>query len=100
MTTTATAHSQSLSLGLFPIIAVSLFSALAGWALLAALERFARRARLIWTIAALGALLLSFLPLTGSGMTGGTRTSLALMHLAVAAVLVPGLARAGTRAGP
>jgi hypothetical protein len=33
----------------------------------------------------------SFLPFIGDGMSGGTRISLALMHLAVAAVLIPGL---------
>ncbi|SCE36421.1 hypothetical protein GA0115243_1115183 [Streptomyces sp. ScaeMP-e83] len=42
-------------------------------------------------MAACAAVLLSFLPLTGSGMTTGTRTSLALMHLAVAAALMTGL---------
>nr|WP_037639860.1 DUF6069 family protein [Streptomyces bicolor] len=33
----------------------------------------------------------SFLPFIGDGMDGGTRVSLALMHIAVAAVLIPGL---------
>ncbi|MFC8406204.1 DUF6069 family protein [Streptomyces griseoincarnatus] len=32
----------------------------------------------------------SFPPLTGDGMDTGTRAELALMHLAVAAVLIPG----------
>lgn len=36
-------------------------------------------------------LLLSFLPLTGSGMTEGTRAALALMHVTVGAALVAGL---------
>ncbi|MEV7792147.1 DUF6069 family protein [Streptomyces sp. NPDC087512] len=47
----------------------------------------------------------SFLPLTGDGTDGGTRAALALIHLAVAGVLIPGLggrppgAGAGTSPG-
>ncbi|MBB6417925.1 DUF6069 family protein [Streptomyces sp. AK010] len=41
----------------------------------------------------------SFLPLLGDGMDGGTRTSLALMRLAVAAVLIPGLGGTFPEAG-
>nr|WP_237502684.1 DUF6069 family protein [Streptomyces sp. SID8374] len=74
-----------------PVAALALLISLLGRALLAALERFTRRPGLIWTVAACAVLLLSFLPLTGSGMTTGTRTSLALMHLAVAAALMTGL---------
>ncbi|MGI5349809.1 DUF6069 family protein [Streptomyces sp. CA-250714] len=89
-----------LEIGLFPVIVVSLFAALAGWALLAVLERFTRRALPVWIVATFAVLAVSFLPLTGSGMTGGTRTSLAVMHLAVAAVLIPGLTGSGRRAKP
>ncbi|MBJ6642500.1 hypothetical protein G3I22_29545 [Actinospica acidiphila] len=42
---------------------------------------------------AVAVLAVSALPLTGDGMDTGTRTALALMHLAVAAVLIPGPAR-------
>jgi hypothetical protein len=45
----------------------------------------------VWLGIALGVLALSFLPLTGEGMSGGTRASLAAMHLAVGGVLVTGL---------
>jgi hypothetical protein len=83
---------RTLEIGLFPVVVLSLVSALADWALLAALERFTRRVCTVWVSASLAVLVLSFLPLTGPGMTGGTRASLALMHLAVAAVLIPGLA--------
>ncbi|GHE40875.1 hypothetical protein GCM10018785_08020 [Streptomyces longispororuber] len=83
---------RTLDLGAAPVAAVALLASLAGWALLAALERFAaRRARAVWTGTACAVLAVSFLPLTGGGMDGGTRLSLALMHLAVAAVLIPGL---------
>ncbi|MFC7891983.1 DUF6069 family protein [Streptomyces sp. NPDC057381] len=83
---------QTLRIGAVPVAVVALLASLSGWGLLAALERFgARRARTIWTGAAGVALAVSFLPFIGEGMDGGTRGSLALMHLAVAAVLIPGL---------
>jgi hypothetical protein len=51
-----------------------------------------------WGVA--GAVLaVSFLPFIGDGMDGGTRVSLALMHLAVAAVLIPGLGGTSPGAG-
>jgi multidrug transporter EmrE-like cation transporter len=75
-----------------PVAVVALLASLSGWGLLAALERFgARRARVIWTGVACAVLAVSFLPFIGDGMDGGTRVFLALMHLAVAAVLIPGL---------
>lgn len=86
---------QTLDIGAAPVAVVALLASLAGWGLLAALERFGvRRARAIWTGAAGAVLAVSFLPLTGDGMDGGTRISLALMHLAVAATLIPGLGAA------
>ncbi|MDU0302901.1 DUF6069 family protein [Streptomyces sp. PAL114] len=84
---------ETLDLGAAPVAVVALLASLAGWALLAALERFGvRRARAVWTGVAVAVLTVSFLPLTGDGMDTATRTALALMHLAVAAVLIPGLA--------
>ncbi|WP_210594172.1 DUF6069 family protein [Streptomyces sp. GESEQ-35] len=83
---------QTLDIGAVPVAVVALLASLSGWGLLAALERFgARRARAIWTGVAGAVLAVSFLPFTGDGMDDGTRVSLALMHLAVAAVLIPGL---------
>ncbi|MEV5936529.1 DUF6069 family protein [Streptomyces sp. NPDC052079] len=83
---------QSLEIGAGAVAFVALLASLAGWGLLAAFERFAaRRARAVWTVTAGAVLAFSFLPFTGDGMDGGTRVSLALMHLAVAAVLIPGL---------
>ncbi|MFI2379731.1 DUF6069 family protein [Streptomyces sp. NPDC018964] len=73
---------------------------LSGWGLLAVLERSGvRRARAVWTGIAGVVLTVSFLPLTGDGMDGGTRAALALMHLAVAAVLIPGLGGRPREAG-
>ncbi|MFE6398948.1 DUF6069 family protein [Streptomyces alboflavus] len=83
---------QTLDIGAVPATAVALLASLSGWALLAALERFApHRARAVWTGLAGAVLAVSFLPFIGDGMDGGTRATLALMHLAVAAVLIPGL---------
>ncbi|MFG2517168.1 DUF6069 family protein [Streptomyces sp. NPDC048584] len=91
---------ETLDLGAAPTAVVALLASLSAWALLATLERSGiRRARTIWTVTACAVLALSFLPLTGDGMDAGTRTSLALMHLAVAAVLIPGLAGGAARAG-
>ena len=85
------------------VAGTSLVAALAGWALLALLERFTARPRTIWTAIAL---LVGLLSLTGPLSTLASSTlangvSLALMHLAVAAVLIPGLAAtAPSRASP
>jgi len=82
---------RTLDIGAVPVAAVALLAALSGWGLPAVLERSGvRRARTIWTGAAGAVLAVSFLPFTGDGMDGGTRAALALMHLAVAAVLIPG----------
>ncbi|WP_407564575.1 DUF6069 family protein [Streptomyces sp. 184] len=87
-----TADERTLDIDAVPVAVLASAAALAGWGLLAALERFGvRRARTVWTAAAVAVLALSALPLTGGGMSAGTRTALALMHLAVAAVLIPGL---------
>ncbi|MFE4578237.1 DUF6069 family protein [Streptomyces chartreusis] len=84
---------KTLDIGAVPVAVVALLASLCGWGLLAALERFgARRARAIWTGVAGAVLAVSLVPFIGDGMDSGTRTSLALMHLTVAAVLIPGLA--------
>jgi hypothetical protein len=71
------------------VVLVSLLAGLAGWALLAVLERITARARTAWTIPAL----LSFaISLTGplGGRTGGAVAALACLHLVVTAVLITG----------
>jgi hypothetical protein len=75
------------------VAGASLAVALAGWALLALLERFTARARTIWTAVALLVALLSLAgPLSILASTEANVLALALMHLAVAAVLIPMLA--------
>ncbi|MCC9710450.1 DUF6069 family protein [Streptomyces sp. MNU76] len=91
---------QTLDIGALPVAVVALLASLSGWGLPAALERlWARRARAIWTGVAGAVLAVSFLPLIGDSMGSGTRVSLALMHLAVAAVLIPGLGGRSPGAG-
>jgi hypothetical protein len=82
------------------VAGASLAVALAGWALLALLERFTARARTIWTAVALLVALLSLAgPLSAlASTTAANVLALALMHLAVAAVLIPMLA--GTSPAP
>ncbi len=77
--------------GLVPTIAFTVIFALLGWGTLALLERFTRRARTIWTVLATVVLLLSMVPIFLEQATTGTRTALVLIHLAVAAVLIPAL---------
>lgn len=84
-------------LGLSAVVFVALGASLLGWAALAVLERITARAVLVWTIAALVILAASFLPLAGVQASGGSKVVLALMHVAVAAVLIPGLRRTSAR---
>jgi len=80
-------------IGPVAVVLSALFAGLAGWALLTLLERFTSRPRRNWTITAAVTLVLS---LTGP-LTQATNltTTLALisMHLVVASVLIPSLAR-------
>jgi hypothetical protein len=79
------------TIGIDFVVGASLIASLVGWGLLAMLERRSTRARTIWTLLAIGVLLVSLsLPLS-AGTTASTRVVLAVMHMAVAAVLIPGL---------
>ena len=65
---------------------------LAGWGLLALLERLTSHARTVWVAIAVPALLLSLLtPLSGTGVSAANRVVLVLMHVTVGAVLIPAL---------
>jgi hypothetical protein len=85
----------------FPIaLAFAAQAALAGWALLAILERVSRHARPAWLTVAAVVLAASFVPVFAVEATVGTRASLTAMHLAVGVVLMAGLPPkpSGTRA--
>jgi len=83
---------QGVGIGL--VVVSALAGSLAGWGLLALLERRYARARTIWTWIALAFLLVSFSAPFSAGTTTTTKFALAIMHLAVAAVLIPTLRRA------
>jgi hypothetical protein len=87
--------SASHALILPEIIVFTLVFSLLGWGALALLERYTRRAKTIWTVLATAVLALSFVPLAIEQATADTKIMLSLIHLAVAAVLVPVL-RQGT----
>ncbi|MET8908682.1 DUF6069 family protein [Micromonospora sp. NPDC004551] len=75
----------------------TVLAGLAGWALLALLERFTTRARAVWTAAAGLVLLLSLLGPLGGGVGGAATLTLVALHLTAAAVLVPLLRRTAAR---
>jgi hypothetical protein len=79
--------------GIGAVVVSSLVGSLARWGLLAILERRYARARTIWTGIAIAALLASFSLPVSAGTTTTTKVALAMMHLAVAAVLIPTLRR-------
>ena len=84
---------EPLQVAAFAVVVVPLLAGLAGWGLLAVLEKMTRHARVIWLVIAAVFLLISFLPLTGPGTPWSTRLILGSMHLVVAAVLMVGLTR-------
>jgi hypothetical protein len=76
------------TIGFGYVVGATLIASMAGWGLLAMLERRTSHARAIWTVTALVVVLASLsLPLT-AGTTTATKVVLALMHVAVAAVLI------------
>lgn len=87
-----TAPSQHLGAGV--VAATSLIGGLLGWAALTVVERFTARGRTLWLAIVSAALLLSLGgPLSGGGVSHGNRAALALLHLAVALVVIPLLFR-------
>ncbi|WP_051021753.1 DUF6069 family protein [Nocardia araoensis] len=84
-----------------PVVAGStLVAALLAAATRKWLDRWGDRAPRAWARLAVTVLLVSLLPMTYVQASGGAKATLTLMHLAVAAVLVPLLARgSGDRPG-
>ncbi|MBF9129788.1 hypothetical protein I0C86_12575 [Plantactinospora sp. S1510] len=79
------------------IVGITLVFSLLGWGTLALLERFTRRARVIWGSLATALLALSFVPLGIELATVDTKVMLGLMHLVVAAALFPMLRQTTAR---
>ncbi|WP_411081107.1 DUF6069 family protein [Streptomyces sp. cmx-18-6] len=81
-------------IGFVAIAVVGLFAALVGWGVLALLEKFVpAKALLIWTVLASAVTVLSLLPVLSAEASGGAKVTLALTHVAVAAVAIPLLRR-------
>ncbi len=76
------------SVGLPDVVVAALVAGLAGWALLAALERWTRRARRIWRIVAVGVLAVSLLGPVTSATTIASVGGLIALHVAVGAALL------------
>ncbi|MBM0274999.1 DUF6069 family protein [Micromonospora tarensis] len=75
------------------VIGAAAVAAVAGWALLASLERLINRAHVWWTSIAVAVLLLSLVVGASSGVGGGAKATLALLHLSVGVILILGLPR-------
>jgi hypothetical protein len=81
---------EAMQLNAGTVIFVAGLFALLGWGLLATLERITARGRTIWTVVAVALLALSLIgPFSGTDTNTGSRVALALVHLSVAAVLIP-----------
>jgi Family of unknown function (DUF6069) len=78
-------------IGLGTTLVATLIFGLLGWGTLAVLERLTVRAATVWTVLASLVAVVSLVPIYLEGATTGTKVALALIHLAVAAVLVPAM---------
>lgn len=88
------ASQDTSDVGLPQVVMASVLAGVAGWGFLAALERFTSRARTVWVVTAAVALFVSLgSPLSGTGITSANRALLVLLHLTVAAVLIPSMYR-------
>ncbi len=89
-----TGSPEPVDIGPLNVAVASVVLSLVGWAGLAALERLTPHAHRVWLVVALVALAASLaMPLSGSGVSTADRAVLVLMHVAVAAVLIPILYR-------
>jgi len=90
----------AMTIGLGPVVVTAFIASLAGWASLAGLERVTDKARGIWRVVAVAALLASFLPLLAAETDLAVTLTLGAMHVLVAAVLIPGLTASNERTNP
>jgi hypothetical protein len=91
-----TTGGQPITVDLLGVVSAALAASLAGWGVLALLERLTSRARRIWTAIAVAVLLVSLVPLLVAEAAIVTVVYLALMHVAVGTVLIPGLPGGGS----
>ena len=87
-------YPEPVDIGPLTVAVATAVLSLLGWGVLAVLEQLTPNARRIWLLVALVALAVSLaMPLTGFGVSLANRAVLVLLHMAVAAVLVPALYR-------
>jgi hypothetical protein len=68
---------------------ITLIIGLLGWTALAVIERYAAHPRVVWGVLAAAVLVLSFVPIGIEQATVDTKVMLAVIHVAVAAALLP-----------
>jgi hypothetical protein len=85
---TVRAGSGVQPVGPVAVVVTTVLAGLAGWGLLAALERFVRPAVTVWTVVAVAVLVVSLAGPLGATSAAGIGTLVA-MHLAAGAVLIP-----------
>lgn len=86
----------SQEVGIGSVLVTSALAGLAGWGLLAVLEKAVpARAATVWTAVAVVVLLLSLGGPVSAGVATGTTVTLVLLHLLVGAVLIARLPRRG-----
>lgn len=93
ITLTARTGGSTQPVGPEAIAVTSLLAGLAGWLLVAVLERFVARPGRIWTISAPAVLAASLAGPLDSAVGAAATLVLILLHLVVAAVLLLGLMR-------
>ena len=84
------------TVGAAGVLMASLIAALAGAGTFSIAERAVRHGRTVWTVVAVAALVLSLGGPFSAQAETGTKVALALLHVTVAAVLIPLLRRSST----
>ncbi len=79
-------------IGPFSVVMASAVAAVAGWILLAVLERLTSRARSAWTVTALAVFAVSLVGPAGA-VSAASGITLALLHLVVTVALILGMRR-------
>ena len=88
-------HDQTI--GATSVTVATVLAGLAGWAVLAILNRFVAQPRRVWTFVAAGVLVLSLLGPLGSAVGTSTTVTLVLLHLCVGGLLIGELGRQSSR---
>jgi uncharacterized protein DUF6069 len=85
------AGTRQITLALTVVATVA--AGLAGWIVIAVLERYTASPRAVWIALTLAVLVLSIVPVFGTTASLGTQLMLSALHCVAAAVLIPALSR-------